>query len=218
MSPDLTRGSGPSNDPGPATGVRCWGAMGEPLTRDAIVAATRSLIEREGLDAVSLRRVAASLGVTAPALYAHVADKRDLLRAVAEGEFRRLLERFATISDTDPVGRVRRLSRAYVDHALDSPELFRTMFLFPPGIDVAAPAGEELPLATTAFESAMSALADAVAAGAFRPVDPLMAALALWAAVHGVAEVALMGFDFDPMTRDALVDTVVDAMITGFSA
>lgn len=191
--------------------------MAEPLSRESIVAATRSLIASEGLDAVSLRRVAAALGVTAPALYAHVADKRDLLRGVAEGEFRRLLDRFASIDEPDPLARVRRLCRAYVDHALDSPELFRTMFLFRPELALGGGGGEELPLATVAFETAMTALSDAVASGALRPVDPLMAALALWAAVHGAAEVLLMGFDFDPTTRQALVCAVVDTMIAGLS-
>jgi AcrR family transcriptional regulator len=198
--------------------VGCWRAMGEPLSREAIVAATRPLIESEGLDAVSLRRVATTLGVTAPALYAHVAGKRDLLRAVAEGEFRRLLDRFASVDDPDPLARVRRLCHAYVDHALDSPELFRTMFLFRPDLAVGGAAGEELPLATAAFDTAMAALTDAVTAGALRPVDPLMAALALWAAVHGAAEVVLMGFDFDPVTRQALVDAVVDTMLAGLSS
>ena len=44
-----------------------------------------------GLEAVSLRRVGANLGVTAPALYAYVTDKSDLLRSVAEVEFDHLM-------------------------------------------------------------------------------------------------------------------------------
>ena len=55
------------------------------LHREAIIAAARELIVADGLEALSLRRLAARLGVTAPALYAHVRDKQDLLRAVAQG-------------------------------------------------------------------------------------------------------------------------------------
>ena len=57
------------------------------LHREAIVAAARELIVADGLEALSLRRLAARLGVTAPALYAHVRDKQDLLRAVAESGY-----------------------------------------------------------------------------------------------------------------------------------
>ncbi len=58
----------------------------ETLTGEAVVAAARDQIRTKGLDAVSLRQVGAALGVTAPALYAYVTDKRDLLRAVAEDD------------------------------------------------------------------------------------------------------------------------------------
>ncbi len=59
------------------------------------------MIRTSGLEAVSLRRVAAMLGVTAPALYAYVTDKNDLLRSVAEVEFDQLMQRFEAIDETD---------------------------------------------------------------------------------------------------------------------
>ena len=67
--------------------------MAPPLTRESVIEAARRSIVADGLEAVSLRKLAASLGVTAPALYAYVDDKRDLLRAVAEREFQRLARR-----------------------------------------------------------------------------------------------------------------------------
>ena len=66
----------------------------EPLQREAIIEAGRQLVVTGGLEALSLRRLASQLGVTAPALYAHVRDKQDLLRAIAEIEFDRLVARF----------------------------------------------------------------------------------------------------------------------------
>ena len=39
--------------------------------------------------------------------------------------------------------------------------------------------------------------------------------LALWSAAHGVAEVLLMGFDFDDATARALVDMAIDASVDG---
>ena len=54
------------------------------LTRAAIVRRALKIGETEGLDAVSLRRLASELGVTPMALYRHVRDKQDLINAMAE--------------------------------------------------------------------------------------------------------------------------------------
>ena len=56
----------------------------EPLSRPRIVAAAIGLIEREGADAVSMRRIAGDLGVSVMSLYNHVPNKSTLLDAVAE--------------------------------------------------------------------------------------------------------------------------------------
>jgi AcrR family transcriptional regulator len=54
------------------------------LTRERIVAAAVELIEREGVDAVSMRRLAAELGSGVMSLYNHVPSKDALLDGVAE--------------------------------------------------------------------------------------------------------------------------------------
>jgi len=190
----------------------------ETLTREAVITATRTLIVEERLEAVSLRRVGAALGVTAPALYAYVTDKRDLMRGVAEHEFGELIRRLELIVDPDPVVRMRQSSRTYIDYALENPELFKTMFLFPPDVAVAAKTGEELPSATRAFELSLAAITDAIDEGIFRAVDPVMAGLTMWTATHGCATVLLLGFALDEHGREALIDSVIDTMIRGFAA
>lgn len=54
----------------------------ERLTRDRIVEAALRIMDEEGLDAVSMRRVAREVGVEAMSLYHHVRDKEDLLDGV----------------------------------------------------------------------------------------------------------------------------------------
>src|ERR1700736_5698092 len=54
------------------------------LTRAVIVRRALKIGETEGLDAVSLRRLASEFGVTPMALYRHVKDKQDLINAMAE--------------------------------------------------------------------------------------------------------------------------------------
>jgi AcrR family transcriptional regulator len=54
------------------------------LTPDAVVAAGRRVIERDGLDALSMRTVAAELNTAPTSLYRHVADRDALLLAILE--------------------------------------------------------------------------------------------------------------------------------------
>ncbi|MCG6859337.1 MAG: TetR/AcrR family transcriptional regulator C-terminal domain-containing protein [Salaquimonas sp.] len=54
------------------------------LTRDEVVAAAIRLLDEEGLSGLTLRRLAKELGISAPTLYWHVKDKRELLDLMAE--------------------------------------------------------------------------------------------------------------------------------------
>ncbi|MFJ6631624.1 TetR/AcrR family transcriptional regulator [Streptomyces sp. NPDC091376] len=54
------------------------------LSRDRIVGTASALVDAEGLDAVSTRRLAAELGVSGPSLYNHFRNKDEILDAVAD--------------------------------------------------------------------------------------------------------------------------------------
>jgi AcrR family transcriptional regulator len=56
----------------------------EKLTRDKVIGAALRIRDEEGLDAVSMRRVAHELGVEAMSLYHHVGDKEELLDGICE--------------------------------------------------------------------------------------------------------------------------------------
>jgi AcrR family transcriptional regulator len=55
-----------------------------PLTRDRILDAAVTLADRDGIDAVTMRRLGQELGVKAMSLYKHVADKDDVLDGIAD--------------------------------------------------------------------------------------------------------------------------------------
>lgn len=57
------------------------------LTRDRLVAIAHDYVAEHGLDALTMRRLAAAAEVTPGALYKHVRDQRDLRRALADSIF-----------------------------------------------------------------------------------------------------------------------------------
>jgi AcrR family transcriptional regulator len=63
---------------------RTEGKQRAKLTRDRVIEAATRIMDDEGLDAVSMRRVGRELGVEAMSLYHHVRDKEDLLWGLRE--------------------------------------------------------------------------------------------------------------------------------------
>ena len=189
-----------------------------PLTRDAIVAAARDLIRADGLEQLSLRRLGGELGVSATALYAHIDTKEDLLRAVAAGEFERLVASYEGASAEGPLDRIRFHSRTYIEFSRAEPELFSVLFLFSPAqTSGRLPDDAVLPAATAAFAWATAAVDDAIAAGQLVTADPQLAALTLWAGAHGVATVLRLGFGLPPEIEDAMVEEITDRILAGYA-
>jgi AcrR family transcriptional regulator len=95
------------------------GGIALQLTRDRIVRTATELIEREGSEALSMRRVAAELGVAVMSLYNHVPSKAALLDAVAE----RILGDMIVADDpaADWTERARSLVHAFRKVARDHP-------------------------------------------------------------------------------------------------
>ncbi|HET9724315.1 MAG TPA: TetR family transcriptional regulator, partial [Actinomycetota bacterium] len=54
----------------------------EPLTRERVVQVALEIMDREGVDAITMRHVGHALGVEAMSLYNHVKDKQDLLDGI----------------------------------------------------------------------------------------------------------------------------------------
>lgn len=116
----------------------------KPPTRDAAVAVARALLEQDGPQAVTMRRIAGELGIQAPSLYKHYPDKRALEAAVvakALTEFG-LVMTAAIAGGGDPV---RSMALTYRRWALEHPHLYRLMNdrplardLLPPGLEDAA--------------------------------------------------------------------------------
>ena len=81
-----------SAKPQRAAGVSIWNAIvqeeaDDSLTRKQIIGAGIAIADEDGLDAVSIRRIAAQLGASPMALYHYVPSKRDLLNLMLDGTY-----------------------------------------------------------------------------------------------------------------------------------
>jgi TetR/AcrR family tetracycline transcriptional repressor len=95
-----------------------------PLTRERIAKAALAIMDAEGLEAVSMRRVARDVGVEAMSLYNHVEDKDDLLNGVIE----RVMQAFPFPSDPgdgDWIAYGRQVARAWRTVLRDHPNVIQ---------------------------------------------------------------------------------------------
>ncbi|MGZ4131545.1 MAG: TetR/AcrR family transcriptional regulator [Actinomycetota bacterium] len=95
-----------------------------------IVEAARAILEEEGRDALTMRRVAGRLGIRAPSLYKHVASKEELEALLMAEAFRGFGTSLRVAVDALPPRAGRRralaaLAEAYRAWALAHPHLYR---------------------------------------------------------------------------------------------
>jgi AcrR family transcriptional regulator len=99
-------------------------------TTDRIKAAAGKLLDREGPDAVTMRRVAKAVGITPMALYRHFADRNGLLNALGDAGFQDLAARAANaVLPAHPEQQLVKILDVFLDFALEKPRLFELMFL-----------------------------------------------------------------------------------------
>jgi len=97
---------------------------------NALIAAALEAVEQDGPDAVSLRDLAQSLGVSRAAPYRHFEDRDALLAAVAARGFEDLNVGYEAALAVEGAGRekLRAAGGVYMDFARRRPGLFRLMF------------------------------------------------------------------------------------------
>jgi AcrR family transcriptional regulator len=99
-------------------------------TTQKISNAARRLLDQEGAEGVTMRKVAAAVGITPMALYRHYPNRDGLLNTVADSGF---VELAAKLAELRLAGRIDRqllkILDVFLDHAFNNPRLFELMFL-----------------------------------------------------------------------------------------
>ena len=148
----------------------------------ALIRAAGNILEKEGVEALSLRAVARKAGVSHNAPYRHFPEREGLLAALAAEGFERL---GAAQREAAEKGGLRGMGEAYVLFALQNPQRFRLMF----GGRISIARHEQLrEVATRTF----AGLSGALAARVPEAQGARDASIAAWALVHGLA-LLLMG-------------------------
>jgi AcrR family transcriptional regulator len=158
----------------------------------ALLDAAADILQTEGPDALSVRRIAAAAGVAPMGVYNHFESKNGIIEALFIQGFERLRDALAGIVDnTDPYEALREAGRRYRDLGLAHPKVYELMFMRTiPGFE---PSEHALEVASRAFDALVAAVQRAMTAGVIAGADPIATAWIIWSNVHGWVSLELIG-------------------------
>jgi AcrR family transcriptional regulator len=191
----------------------------DQATEERIAETALNLLETGGEDGVSMRRVAAAVGITPMAIYHHFADRRALLNFVVDREFTKYSESLqATPRRGTYESQILTCMDAYIDYAFAHPRIFDYVFAEP------RPGARRFPEDFRARRSpTLNPVADllqkAMEAGYLKQDDVWELAMELWAHTHGYVSLYRGGrFDLPEKEFRALVRRSIRRMIHGLKA
>jgi len=160
--------------------------------RERLCEAAERLFAEKGPDAVTMRQLAAELGVSPMTPYRYFQDKDDILAAVRTNGFNRFAEALEKARDGPKGARAKgaAVGEAYVTFALGHPHTYKLMF------DLNQPNAADYPELVEAGKRARATMSayvkDLVADGALAG-DPEQIGMMFWAAAHGAVVLELAG-------------------------
>lgn len=184
--------------------------------RNKISSAAQKLYLREGVEGVSMRKVAEMVGVSAPAIYRHFRNKDELLNEIVI-EGLRIFEEYLRpgLDAGSPYDRLLRMTDNYLNFAIEEPRYFDFAFLVPPPSVDSIPAEIEKRNWST-FKLAIEQVGACVEQGILVKDDPLEMAITIWAEVHGLVTLYRTGrFGDDSEQFRAIYRSSVRRMLRG---
>jgi AcrR family transcriptional regulator len=185
--------------------------------RQEILDAARRILREQGIKELSMRGLAQAVGSSPATIYDYFESKDGVLDALFAVGTERLRDAFEEgFAANEPgIAQLRHIAMAYRAFAHDEPDLFQLIFgrvdrAYRPAVAVKAQA-------EVLFQMLMGAVKEATIAGHVRPISPDMAALSIWAAVHGFVTLEVHGFvdDCTPAEADFMFDESLRILFEG---
>ncbi len=178
--------------------------------KNALIKAGVEILSKEGIEGLSLRKVAQRAGVSHSAPYAHFPDKQSLIAAISTEGFNQLyneLDAVILAYSKSPKKQLQQGALAYVQFALNNTDTFKIMFSGVLEKEKDYPAFVEISSKT--FQRVVDVVRACQAAGVLRPASAEMMAIAVWGQVHGIISLALEGQISHTVLDDRKLEDVV---------
>lgn len=193
--------------------------------RTKILDAARELFVKDGYEAVSMRKIAERIEYSPTAIYLHFADKSALLQELAASDFAALAEQFQKLGRIDdPLERLVKCGKAYVDFGLAHPNHYLLMFTLRAPEDAGLKAPEHFSdPRRSSYAFMRDTVAEAMEKKLLRPEldDAELVAQTLWAAVHGLVSLEFGRSASSPIPKrkpSAMTKLMMEVLVRGLAA
>lgn len=185
--------------------------------RQEILDAAREMFVRDGFENVSMRKIAEKIEYSPTTIYLYFQDKADLLDCLCEETFTRLVKKQNVLDQSiaDPLERLRKSLRSYVEFGLKHPNHYKVTFMMPPPLDEPRRGVRSGELGKKAFAHLRNTLSLCVDHRLLVIQDVEATAQTMWAAVHGLTSLLIAHPKFEWLDRNRLIDTLVDMVTAG---
>ena len=182
--------------------------------RSSILKAAWQLVEKDGWQALSIRKIAEAIEYSAPVIYDHFYNKEAILLEFTREGFRILNERLekARSQFTDPARQLEAMAYAYWNFAFENQEYYQLMYgLGMPSCEMV----HEIAELSTFTELIMGTLKAMIANSNRTEADPYLKFRTFWSLIHGLISINQMG---KGTSVDDLNTMVLNDFMTGFIA
>ncbi|BCI79902.1 TetR family transcriptional regulator [Mycolicibacterium sp. TY66] len=184
-------------------------ARATKLSRDSIVSAALTFLDREGWDALTINALANQLGTKGPSLYNHVQSLDDLRRTVRMRVIDDIIGMLNTVGEgrsrDDAVMAMASAYRSYAHHHPGRYSAFTRM-----------PLGGDDPEYTAATHAAAGPVIAVLASYGLDGENAFYAALEFWSALHGFVLLEMTGV-MDGVDTDAVFTDMVVRLARGMN-
>ena len=182
--------------------------------RDETLSAARELIQQEGYEGLTIRKLAKRMECSPMALYSYFADKQALLAALALEGFEKLAKRFDSTVGRDPLTALRKILLDYIAYAEENPNEYRILFLSVETLGELKLSREDLQERNPAFGALFKRVETCIKAGVLQG-DAFAVSTVLWTAAHGAASVLITAQKFPFSSRRLYAEEVVETILSG---
>jgi AcrR family transcriptional regulator len=159
-----------------------------------ILAAAKELFTEKGYEATSIRAIAERIEYSPATIYLYYKDKNEIVHALHQEGFKLLVSHFQVLDTiAHPFERLKAMGRAYIQFALQNPDVYKLIFVMEEPLAHVSNCFEEWDEGDRAFDLLLKTVDDCQQAGYLKGLNKEMLAFTIWSTMHGLCTLRTSG-------------------------
>lgn len=159
-----------------------------------ILSAAKELFTEKGYEATSIRAIAERIEYSPATIYLYYKDKNEIVHALHQEGFKLLVGHFQVLANvSQPFERLKAMGRAYIQFALQNPDVYKLIFIMEEPLQHVQNCFEEWNEGDRAFDILLKTVDECQQEGYFTGLNKEMLAFTIWSTMHGLCSLRTSG-------------------------